>query len=356
MFVEWLVAPERIAGAYLAGVSFTLTASLGAFVLSSVFELSGASWAIALRRLFEAMSASLPLALALVVPLVVEPAAFYPWARGAIGEGGGLIHDPHYFGPIGFAIRVIACVAAIVLLEEIVRWRSFVDDARRVPTRDRIGRGLSGFALVLVAFVGTLALQDLFMSANGTWSSDLYGLYCIVGGFATAVGALAVAARVTVPRLELNPSHASALGRTAIVGISLWAYLAFSLFILTWLADLPREVPFYTERAYGWWRPLFILLCFAHFVVPLLLLLPRASKRYLGYVATVGGLLVAAHALDSYWLVMPAFAARANPLDLGPMLLTGGLAALLAMHRFRRHAPLPVRDPTLASALAYESK
>ena len=59
------------------------------------------------------------------------------------------------------------------------------------------------------------------MSANGTWSSDLYGLYCIVGGFAAALGALASAARATVPRLELNASHASALGRTAIVGVAL---------------------------------------------------------------------------------------------------------------------------------------
>ena len=60
------------------------------------------------------------------------------------------------------------------------------------------------------------------------------------------------------------------------------------------------------------------------------------------------------HANDVYWAVV-ASGGMPSVLDCGPFLAIGALVFAIAAWRFGRHAPVPVNDPFLPRALAYES-
>ena len=59
----------------------------------------------------------------------------------------------------------------------------------------------------------------------------------------------------------------------------LWAYFAFSQFLIIWSGNLPEEIPWYVHRTKGGWQWLGLALVVFHFVVPFLLLLSRDLKR-----------------------------------------------------------------------------
>jgi hypothetical protein len=348
------LAPGRAAAAYLAAVGFLLTLSLGALALAALLRLSGARWAVPLHRIYDALSGCLPLVLLLVVPIVLYPAAFYPWARGDFPGRGGLIHSPRYFAPVPFALRVVAELAVLVGIEEAIRRRVIaLDRGPRLAPAGSI-RTLSAVALLATAFIGSSAIDDLIMSAAGEWSSDVFGLYALIGGFSAAVAALAVANALLRRELGTMAAHAHAIGNVQLTATALWGYLAFALFLLVWIADLPREVTFFTSRTQATWRAVFILLAIGHFVVPLLLLLRQRPKRDARYVAVVGGWILAMHALDSTWLVVPGAARTPNLLDFGPIVLIGGAGTLIAIHRFRRHPALAADNAALAARFAYK--
>ena len=87
----------------------------------------------------------------------------------------------------------------------------------------------------------------------------------------------------------------------------MWAYLAFSQYLIMWSGDLPREVSWYVARSAGWPGIASIVLIVFHFAVPLVMLLSREQKRDNRRLAQVAVLLLAMHVCDIIWTVMPAY-------------------------------------------------
>src|SRR5262249_15123812 len=111
-------------------------------------------------------------------------------------------------------------------------------------------------------------------------------------------------------------------------------------------------------RLVGAWRADSIALAFVHFVLPFFALLPYATKWRPPLLAAIAIWLLAAHFVDIHWLVAPS----AHPthyalhwLDLRRVLFVGGLTLVVGCLRQRGHALVPVHDPALEAALAYES-
>ena len=351
--LHFALTPGRATAAYLASLAFLLTIGLGALLLGALLRLSGARWAVPLHRIFDAVSGSLPLALLLVVPILLRPGLFSPWARADFPPGGGLIHNRHYFAAVPFALRVCSELVILVGLEEAIRRRVIAIDRGPRIAPPRNVRTLSAIAFVATAFIGSSLIDDLIMSAAGEWSSDVFGLYGLIGGFSAAVAALALANAVLRGELGTTAAHSHAIGNVQLTAIALWGYLAFALVFLVWIADVPREVTFLAPRTLGAWRPFFLLLTVGHFVLPLLLLFRQRPKRDATYVAVVGTWVVVMHAIDAIWLVVPGIGRRPNLLDLGPILLVGGAGALLSILRFRRHPAHAAASAALATRFAY---
>ena len=88
-----------------------------------------------------------------------------------------------------------------------------------------------------------------------------------------------------------------------------------------------------------------------HFALPFLLLLLRSVKRARRPLGITAAIMLAAHALDLEWLVIPA-SRQPSPLDVLPFLVITALAALVIRLRL---SPARASDPEVALALRYES-
>ena len=218
---------------------------------------------------------------------------------------------------------------------------------------------ISAAALPALGFTGSWAAFDWLMSAVPGWNMTSVGFYVLTGGFASALGVLAVvvdhARRHGVVPEDVGAAHSLALGRLLFAAVCLWAYIAVSQLVIVWIADLPREAAFYVPRAQGGWRYLAALLTIGHFMLPFVLLLSRKLKERSGFVAGLGAWIVLMHAVDLYWLIAPSAESSPSVFALGPFLLLSALALATGLLRSSSERAVPIRDPELARSLGYES-
>jgi hypothetical protein len=366
MAVGVFVDPTRALFAWLSAFAFAFTTAVGALFLVQVAHVSKAGWLVVIRRFPEAVSGTLPILAVLFVPLLLGARRLYPWAvpleamddvtRHIVEEKRAYLNLPF------FGVRAAAYFAVLVAVNELLRRWSLANDARpRIELTTRM-RALSAASLPAMALVLTFAAFDWLMSLDPSWYSTMFGFYAFAGGAAGAVGLVAVlvARARTEPALarQITVEHTHALGRLLLALVIVWAYIAFSQFLVVWIADLPEEISFYATRVAGSWTPFTWVLVLGHFVVPFFVLLSRGLKRRPSALAIAGGWLVLMHLADVYWLVMPAHDAsgtRLHWLDLGALLAVCGSQAAVGLTRFARAAPIPTSGPELARGLEYEA-
>jgi hypothetical protein len=93
-----------------------------------------------------------------------------------------------------------------------------------------------------------------------------------------------------------------------------------------------------------------MIIVFGHFVVPFMLLLPRAVKRNLTLLKIIAIWIVIVHWIDLYWVIQPSFSPRGATfswMDLAGLLGIGGIFLWSFMRRYASHALVPVNDPRL---------
>jgi hypothetical protein len=222
-------------------------------------------------------------------------------------------------------------------------------------------RRLGAGSLPFLALTMTFASFDWMMSLDPRFFSTIFGVYWFAGSFMGAFAVVIVAAAATRHDPTAFGHHASlehfhSLGKFLLAFVSFWAYVAFSQFMLIWIANIPEEVPWYILRIDGGWRFVGMFLALFHFLVPFFLLLSRDLKRSPRSLSLVAAWLLLAHWVDVYWLVMPHLHAdgpRPWIFDLTAFVGVGGAAVAFTILRMRGAATVPVRDPYLEESLRY---
>jgi hypothetical protein len=161
----------------------------------------------------------------------------------------------------------------------------------------------------ILALTMTFAAFDWLMARSAEMSSSIYGFYFFAAGMVAALALLAVVGGSAVQNDErggITPENLHAVGKLLVAMLLVWIYIAYAQYLIIWIADLPREIPFYVIRTAGGWRTLGGILLFGHFALPFLLLLPRAGKRSGFFMSVLGSWLLLMHYLNLYWLLMPA--------------------------------------------------
>jgi hypothetical protein len=87
----------------------------------------------------------------------------------------------------------------------------------------------------------------------------------------------------------------------------LWAYFAYSQWIIIWSGNLPEEISWYLHRNRGGWQWIITALVVFHFIVPFLLLLSRKVKRPAAALCAVAASIVVMRLVDIFWYTAPAF-------------------------------------------------
>jgi hypothetical protein len=361
-----LSQPAEQAFAYLAAFGFVTSTVVGALALLAMTYVVGARWFVVLRRLCLSLATVASILPALFLPVALALRVIYPWAGSSFASAETITaaRRAQVFGHVWMSSGPFLLRAALYLIV----WFAIAAALRRAArAQDRAKNSwfltnrsaISAASLPLLGLTGSWAGFDWLMSAVPGWNMTSVGLYVLIGGFASALGVLAVlidsARRHGVLPRAVSAAHSLALGRLLFAAVCLWAYIAVSQLIIVWIANLPREAAFYLPRARGGWRYLAALLVVGHFIVPFLLLLSRQWKERFVFVASLGAWIVLMHALDVYWMIAPSASSAPSLLALGPFLLLGALSLLTGLLHSSSEPAFPVRDPELARSLGYES-
>jgi len=131
------------------------------------------------------------------------------------------------------------------------------------------------------------------------------------------------------------------LGNLLLMFVMTWAYLAFTQYLIIWAEDLPNEIAWYLPRVNTSWHDVALFLVAFHFALPLLVLLSRRAKRAPRALGALAALLLFAHLVDTYWLVVPAFRLDGIAVawsDVPAIAALGGIWLAVFLHMARRTA------------------
>ncbi|MCY1046942.1 hypothetical protein OV208_36900 [Corallococcus sp. bb12-1] len=357
----WLDARQALFG-YLFGFTYWLGLCLGALLLLAMFHASKARWPVVLRRALEVMAATAPLFLLLFAPLALGMRLLYPWVAPSPALGEHVLHILEHRGlyqnvPFFLGRAALYFVTWGLVGHLLLRW-SVRQDAMGELYWTAWQRRLGGGTLPALALTFSFMTLDWMMALDATWLSTAYGLYVFSGASVGALALMVVAAAATRDTQHfgslLSPGHYHRLGTLMFTFICFWAYIAFSQFMLIWVAGLPEEVGWYRIRLRGGWGDVSLLLLLGHFVLPFALLLSRELKSRPRTLATVSLWMLAMHAVDMAWLLFPSLSPERVAVPwtaLTAWVGVGGLGVAVALWRARGMYPVPVGDPYLVHSL-----
>jgi len=270
-----------------------------------------------------------------------------------------LLHKHVYLNVPFFVARTVVYFAVwIVLARALNRWSTKQDGTGVAPFSHRL-YALSGPGLVVYGLTVTFASLDWIMSIEPDWFSTIYSAAFMVGQVLSAL-ALVTAMLAFIATVEplaqiVSPRYLNDLGNMLFTFVILWAYTAFSQFLIIWSGNLSDEIGWYVHRLRGGWQWVAAVVFAFHFGLPFLLLLSREIKRSVRSLSLLAGALLFMRFIDMVWNVDPAFdpaRIRVHWMDWIAALGVGGIwvAALLGELKYR--PLLPLHDPELSAILA----
>ncbi len=350
-----LVDPVQFFRSYLVAYLFFTGIALGSLGLVSLNHVTGGRWGVVIRRVAESAMRTLPLLLLLFLPLLLGLTHLYEWARPeAVAHDALLQHKRVYLNVPFFVVRVgIYFAVWLIVARYLVRWSREQDDTGDPDVVRRLqflGRG----ALLLYSLTMTFAAVDWAMSLEPHWFSTIYGIL-LIGGQVLSAFAFVIPVLMLITDREpftalITTEQFHDLGKLMLAFVMLYAYFAFSQFLIIWSANLPEETPWYLARLRGGWQYVAVTVVLFQFVLPFAILLSRNLKRNARRLAVVALVVLGARLLDLFWLIQPAFSPAQFALhwmDVAAVLGVGGLWLSFFVSRLRGQPLLPLRDPDL---------
>ncbi len=353
--------PDAFFRAWLWSYTFFVGITVGSLALLMLQFLTGGAWGVVIRRICEAAARTLPLLVLFFLPIALGIPRIYKWADPELVRADHILEHKHIYLNVPFFLARAAVYFAGwgFCAWFIDRW-SRRQDETATPLAQRKMERISGPGLVFYGFSVTFMAIDWVLSINPHWFSTMFGLLFIAGQGLSALAfviALLILLSGRPPLSQIvTPRHLHDLGKLLLTFVMLWAYMAFSQFLIIWAGNLPHEITFYLARLRGGWQYVALALVLLHFALPFALLLSRDLKRDFRLLRRVALLILAVRIVDLYWLVVPDY----HPgrfflswLDVAVPVAIGGLWLAWFVWQLPRRGLLPVHDPQLEEVLAH---
>ncbi|HVX57554.1 MAG TPA: hypothetical protein VHA37_07525 [Candidatus Saccharimonadales bacterium] len=393
---------------YLFAYCFFFALTMGGLGYTMIHHLTRAGWSVAIRRLCEGLAMNIFLLAILMIPLIAMVPDLYPWFNHAHRVADEeLMEKVGYLNPTFFFIRLAAYFVLWGFLAFFFWSRSIKQDKTGDPKITVAMERVAAPFIYLYGFSLTGFVFDWVMSLNPYWFSTIFGVYffagCMLSMWSTVVLMALYFKKRGLVGDAINHEHFHDLGKWMFAFTFFWGYVAFAQYMLTWYSNLPEETQFFIPRQIGVWASLSLVLLLVHLLIPFPGLLSRHVKRRNGVIAFWAMWSVCACIFDVWWLIIPnewinkvpheinndrmpitqalthlsqgttdmytlssqhaAFAAQINyPLQPLSVLVTalclvgiGGLYVFSTVLTLRKHSLIPMRDPRLPEALAFEN-
>jgi hypothetical protein len=352
--------PARFFRSYLLAFLYWSGIPLGCLAVLMLHYLTGGGWGFLIRRPSEAATRTLPAVALLAVPLLLGIPRLYIWAHpDAVAADPLLLHKRVYLNAPFFTARAVAYfVIWVVLARALNRWSAELDETG-APSLARRLYALSGPGLVLYGLTMSLASLDWLMSIEPDWFSTIYSAVFMAGQVLSALAfviALLPLLGSTEPLSAIvKPRYLNDLGNMLLTFVILWAYMAFSQFLIIRSGNLTDEIGWYLRRVRGGWQWVAAGVFAFHFALPCLLLLSREIKRNVRSLSRLAGALLLMRFVDMVWNVDPAFdpaRLRVHWMDWVAALGVGGIWIAVFVRQLQKRPLLPLHDTELPQVLA----
>lgn len=344
---------------YLIGWTFWTGISVGSIALLMLQHLTGGGWGFVIRRVLEASTRTLPLMVVLFVPIVLGAHYLYPWTHAEeLAKHPVVQFKTPYLNLPFFTIRAAGYFAMWLVLVYLVNKWSLAQDRTADNRYTKNMRVLSAPGMVILIFTVTFASIDWYMSLEPEWFSTIYG-FIFVASWSLSALAFVIAVMARLSREQpmtriVAPLHFHDLGKLLLALVMLWAYFAFSQYLIIWSGNLPEEIGYYIDRTHSGWGAVIIAIGILHFATPFLFLLSRRLKRNPRQLVVVATLILIMRAVDLLWMLVPAFGAehRWIWMDLIALVGFGGLWLAFFTSQLGKRSLIPINDPQFESVLA----
>ncbi|MBZ5575683.1 MAG: hypothetical protein LAP40_03875 [Acidobacteriia bacterium] len=352
-------ARDQFFRSYLWSYIFVLGITAGSLSWLMLQYLTGGAWGVVIRRPAEAAVRTFPLLALLFIPIALGTSSLYSWTQPTT-DATLLVKQARYLNVPFFLVRAAVFFAGWIFLSWFLnRWSAREDREGPVPANSRMA-AISGPGLIFWAFSVTFMSIDWVMSLSPHWFSTMFGLLFVIGqglsGMAFLVTVLVFLSNFRPMSEVLTPRHLHDLGKFLLATVMVWAYFAFSQFLIIWAGNLPEEIPWYVERLRGGWQYVALLLVFGHFALPFALLLSRDLKRNFKLLASIAVFILCMRVVDIYWMVTPDSSKGSlsvSWLDLAGPLGLGGIWLAYFLIQLEKRPLMPLNEMELAEALEH---
>ena len=343
---------------YLIGWTFWTGITIGSLALLMLQHLTGGGWGLVIRRSLEAATRVLPLIAILFVPIILGAHSIYHhWM-----DHEELAKDPvvqfktPYLNLPFFTIRAVIYFAIWGALAFLLNKWSLEQDRTADNRYTKNMRVLAGPGMIALIFSVTFASVDWYMSLEPEWFSTIFGLIWVaawsLSALAFVIAVMAGLSREEPMKLIVAPLHFHDLGKLLLALVMLWAYFAFSQYLIIWSGNLPEEIGYYLERTHRVWGAIIIAIGILHFAAPFLFLLSRSIKRNPRKLVVIAALILVMRVVDLLWVLVPAFRDhRWIWLDVISIVGFGGLWLWFFTWQLGKRSLIPINDPQFESTL-----
>ena len=359
LLVGAVVNHNQFFQSYLYGFTFWTGIAVGSLALLMLQHLTGGGWGFVIRRVLEAATRTLPLMAVLFIPVILGAHSLYPWMdEHEVATNPILKGKTPYLNLPFFSIRAIVYFAVWLTLSYFLNKWSLDQDREGDKRSTKAMRIISGPGMVLLIFTVTFAAIDWYMSLEPEWASTIYGfIYVAAWGLSALAFVIAIMAWLSKEAPMKNivaPLHFHDHGKLLLAFVMLWAYFAFSQYLIIWSGNLPEEITWYLERTHGVWGAIVLFVVILHFALPFLFLLSRRLKRDPDKLVLVALLILVMRLIDLFWMLKPAFTHGAfsiSWMDLIAPIAFGGLWFAFFTWQLGKRSLIPINDPQYESVL-----
>jgi len=357
--VGWFISATEFFQAYLPAFIFWFQLAVGSLGILMLQYVTGGEWGVLLRRPLGAAARTMWVMVLFFVPIAMGLKAIYPWARPEVVAHDEILKlkEP-YLNGTAFLIRAAVYFAIWMLWAWRLRALSLRFYEDRSPDTDLSRRKWAAFGLVLFCLTMTFAGIDWMMSTEPKWVSSMYGINFLISSglaaYAFCTWFLTRLADKPAMRDVLKPTLFRDLGNLMFAFVLLWAYTAFSEYLLIWYANLKEEIPHFIVRQSGLWGFIALLLVVFHFFLPFAMLLMRAIKDRPGTVGAVAMIILVIRFFAIYWLTEPSFSGahfHFSWISLAALAGIGGVWLYLFIGQLKGQTIIPIHETWVEEAI-----
>ncbi|NNC94796.1 MAG: quinol:cytochrome C oxidoreductase [Chitinophagales bacterium] len=287
--------------------------ALGGLFFAAAHQVGYAGWHTLIKRLMTSFSTYIPYMFGFIVLIIIflflgKTNLYHHWVHPAADDL--IVAEKLPFLRLDFfTLRIFVYFGLWIFFMWWFRRVEIQQDSDGSLSQYQKIKKVAAIFLVVFAVTSSMVSWDLIMSLDPHWYSTLFGWYNFASYMVACLGFMILFIIYLKSKgylKQVNDNHIHDLGKYMFGFSVFYTYLWFSQYLLIWYGNIPEDTAYYIKRFdVPFFKALFFITLAINFVVPLLVLMTRKSKRTYNTIAFMSVLLIVGHYMDFYLMVMP---------------------------------------------------